>query len=430
MYEQIERIPADKLVSLQEKRLKKIINYAYSNVGLYKKKFKEAGLRPDDIRNIDDLAKLPFTTKDDLRNNYPFGMLAVPMKDVIRLHTSSGTTGNPIVLAYTRRDLENWAKLTARCLSVIGVTKNDVFQNMIGYHMFTGGLGYHYGAELLNATVVPAGSGNTKRQIKMLKDFKVTAVHAIPSYMFHIADLCSEMNIDPIRDLYLKKGIFGAEPWSNTTRERLETIFGIDAYDNYGLSEMSGPGVAVECEYKDGLHLWSDYFLAEVIDPISGERLEDGKKGELVLTTLCKEAMPILRYRTRDITILTNEECFCGRGHPRISRLLGRTDDMIVVRGTNIFPSQIEDVLLKIPGIRDNYQIIIDRDVMDELTIKVEVTKDIFNDEPFSLLNLKNRAEDELKAVLNLKTTVELVEPQTISGETEKTKRIVDLRLV
>ncbi|WP_229234283.1 phenylacetate--CoA ligase family protein [Candidatus Methanoliparum sp. LAM-1] len=397
---------------------------------IYIKKFKDVGLRPEDIKDIDDLTKLPFTTKDNLRNNYPFGMLAVPMKDVVRLHTSSGTTGNPIVLAYTKKDLENWARLTARCLSTIGVNENDVFQNMIGYHMFTGGLGYHYGAELLNATVIPAGSGNTRRQVKMFKDFKVTAVHAIPSYMFHIADVCSEMNIDPIQDLYLKKGIFGAEPWSNSIRDRLEDVFGINAYDNYGLSEMSGPDVAVECECKGGLHLWSDYFLAEIIDPVSGERLEDGEKGELVLTTLCKEAMPLIRYRTRDITILADEECSCGIKHPRISRLLGRTDDMIVVRGTNVFLSQIEDVLLKIPGIRDNYQIIINRDVMDELIIKVEVTKDIFNDEPFTLLALKNRAENELRTVLNLKTTVELVEPQSIPDGPGKTKRIVDFRSI
>ena len=424
----IEKLPRKELKELQEKNLKSMLNYAYKNVTMYRRKFKEVGIKPEDIKNLEDLRKVPFTTKDDLRYYYPTGMLAAPIEKIVRFHTSSGTTGDPIVLAYTKRDIKNWSNLTARCLATIGVSEKDVFQNMIGYTLFTGGLGYHYGAELLNAAVIPSGSGKTKTQVKLLKDLKVTSVHAIPSYMIHVAEVCDEIGIDPKRDLYLERGIFGAEPWSNGMREKIEDTFEMDAFDNYGLSELTGPGVAVECECKDGLHLWSDYFLAEIIDPESGEKLNPGEKGELVLTTLKKEAMPILRYRTRDIASLEEEKCACGRTHPRISKIFGRTDDMIIVRGTNVFPTQIEDVLIRIPGLGNNYQLMVDRDVLDELTIKVEMTEDIFSGELFDLLELKGRVERELGAVLNLRTNVELVEPKTIPISEGKIKRIVDLR--
>ena len=426
--EKIEKLPRKELKELQEKRLKKILLYAYKNVPLYRRKFKDAGIKPEDIKSIEDLRKVSFTTKDDLKDYYPTGLLATPLSKIVRFHASSGTTGNPIVVAYTKGDVKNWANLTSRCLATIGISEKDRFQNMMGYGLFTGGLGYHYGAELLGAAVIPAGSGNTKRQIKLLKDFKVTSVHAIPSYMLHVAEVCEEMGIDPKKGLYLERGIFGAEPWSEATRGKIEDAFDMDAFDNYGLSEMTGPGVAVECECKDGLHLWSDYFLAEIIDPESGEKLSPGEKGELVLTTLKKEAMPILRYRTRDITSLDEEKCACGRTHPRISKIFGRTDDMIIIRGTNVFPSQVEDVLMKIPGLGNNYQLIIDRGVMDELTIKVEMSEDIFSGELFDLLELKKRVEEELRAVLDLRTNVELVEPRLIPRMEGKAQRIVDLR--
>ncbi len=400
----------------------------YEKVPFYRKVLKNANISPQSLRTLDDISKLPFTKKSDMRRFYPFGLLATEMEDVVRVHASSGTTGNPVVVAYTKRDIKRWAELMARNLTSAGITRKDIFQNMIGYGLFTGGLGAHYGAELIGATVIPSGTGNTRRQIKIMVDFGVTAVHAIPSYMLYVSEVMEGMGIDPERDTKLRRGIFGAEPWSEGMRRKIEYIFGMDAYDNYGLSEMIGPGVGIECKYKEGLHIWSDHFLPEIVDPKTGERVEVEEKGELVLTTLTKEAMPVLRYRTGDITYFIDGECECGRTHPRIGRIKGRTDDMLIVRGVNIFPSQIEHVLMEMKGVGNSYEILIDRDVMDEITVKVEVSEERFDGEIEKLIDLKKEVEERLKEVIGIRANVKLVEPFSISRREGKAKRVIDRR--
>ncbi|NOZ58045.1 MAG: phenylacetate--CoA ligase [Euryarchaeota archaeon] len=420
-----ETIQQEELEELQLRRLRAIVDYCYRNSRFYRSKLKEAGVHPGELRRLEDLARLPFTTKEDLRENYPFGMLAVPREEVVRIHASSGTTGKPTIVAYTKKDISTWAELMARVLTCAGVTKRDTIQLIYNYAFFTGGLGFHYGAERVGAAVIPSGVGNSERQLLTMRDLEVTAFSSTPSYALYLAEFARERGID-VGEFSLRTGIFGAEPWM---RQRIEEAYGIKAYDNYGLSELCGPGVAVECDARQGLHVWSDHFLLEVIDPESGEVLGPGEKGELVFTTLTKEAMPLLRYRTRDISMLIDEPCECGRTHPRIARLMGRSDDMLIIRGVNVFPSQVEHVLLQFPEVAEHYQIVVDRRrSMDVLRVKVEVTERIFRGEPEELLRLKRELEEKLRSVLGIRAEVTFVEPGTIPRSRGKAQRVVDLR--
>lgn len=423
-----EVMPLKDLYDIQTKRLRWIVKHAYDNVPFYRKKMRELGVHPSDIRRREDVRKLPFTTKEDLRDNYPFGLIAVGKDELVRIHTSSGTSGKPKVVAYTKRDLENWINMVARCLYMVGVRRGDVFQNMVNYTLFTGGLGFHYAAERIGALTVPSGTGNTERQIQYMIDFGTTVIHATPSYALRIREVAEEKGIDP-QSLPLRIGCFGAEPWSNSTRKRLEEAFGIKAYDSYGLSEMNGPGVAFECEEQNGLHIWIDHYFVEIVDE-EGEPVGEGEKGELVLTPLTKEALPLLRYRTGDVTYLMDyEKCSCGRTHPKISRILGRTDDMIVVRGVNVYPSQIEHVLMQIPEVGDNFQVVITRNgPLDEITVKVEVKDESFTGELSDLKKIQEKIVKSLQRELNIRVNVELVEKGTLERFEGKAKRVIDLR--
>ncbi|MDD3574484.1 phenylacetate--CoA ligase family protein [Methanospirillum sp.] len=422
--ETIETIKPADLKNLQEKRLRETVTRC-ANVGFYKKKFSEAGISPSDIRSLDDLQKLPFTRKADLREGYPFGFLASPLRDIIRIHTTSGTTGKPTVVGYTAGDIDAWSELIARNLTMVGLTKDDVFQNMVNYGMFTGGLGFHYGAEKAGLVAVPSGTGNTKRQIELIQDFGVTAIHCTPSYGLHLAEAAAEMKMDLPS---LKVGIFGAEPWSEKTRIELEEKLGVEAFDSYGMSELYGPGVAFECHEHNGLHIWHDSYYVEIIDPKTGENLGPGEQGELVVTPLTKEAMPLLRYRTGDITMIMDDECPCGRG-PKLARFTGRSDDMLVIRGINVFPSQIEHVLLSIPEVGNHYMVYVDRvNHMDEMTIEVEVSRENFHGELADLRRVQNKVIKSLRDVLELRTTVQLVEPGSLPRFEGKAKRVVDRR--
>ncbi len=426
-WEKEEALPRKELEELQLKRLKWVVKQVYDNVPFYRETLKQRNVRPDDIKKLDDISKLPFTTKEDLRANYPFGLFAVSLDKVVRIHTSSGTSGKPKVVGYTASDIERWANMVARCLYMVGVRKGDIFQNISNYAFFTGGLGFHMGAEKLGAVTIPAGVGNTERQIQCMVDFGTTVIHSTPSYALHLKEVAEEMGV--IDKIKLKIGCFGAEPWSENTRRRLEDAFGIKAYDSYGLSEMNGPGVAFECQEQEGLHIWIDHYFVEVVDPKTGERLNEGEKGELVLTTLTKEAMPLLRYRTGDVTFLIDDECSCGRTHPKIHRIVGRTDDMIIVRGINVFPSQIEHVLMRIPEVGDNFQVVITRKgSLDELKVRVELKDELFTGELSDLERIVQKIQKELQKELNLRAEVELVEKGTIERSTGKAKRVLDLR--
>ena len=427
---EIETLKAEAIRSLQEERLIKLVKYAYERVPMYREKFQEKGITPDDIKSLDDVSKVPFTYKDDLRRHYPYGILAVPLAEIVRIHASSGTTGTPTVVTYTRNDMKIWTTLVARCLATAGVTSEDIVQNTYGYGLFTGGLGYHYGAEKLGCSVVPLSSGNTKRQISMMKDFKTTVLCCTPSYATYLAEAAREEGIDPIRDFSLRIGMFGAEPWSEEQRKHIEKSLGLKAMDLYGMSELYGPGVAVECEYQNGLHVWGDEFYVETIDPETGEVLEPGLEGEMVITMLNREAMPLLRYRTRDICVINWDECECGRTHPRIMRLTGRSDDMMIVGGVNIFPSQIESVLFEIPGVAQQYQIIVDSDILDRLYVKVEVDPDMWNSPGFDKDAFTEKVSENLKAVLTLTARVELLAPGSIERSEGKAVRVIDLRKV
>jgi phenylacetate-CoA ligase len=424
-----ETMPREAIEAIQFKRLKNTIDNVYAKVPFYKQKFKEAGLKPSDIKSLKDLSKVPFTVKQDLRDNYPYGMFAVPMSNVVRIHASSGTTGSPTVVGYTKRDIKTWAELMARSLSAGGATSNDIIHNAYGYGLFTGGLGVHYGAEELGASVIPVSGGNTKRQIVIMKDFGPTILTATPSYTLHLAEVAKEMGID-FRDLNFKFGIFGAEPWSETMRKDIEEKLGITAVDIYGLSEVMGPGVAIECfEAQKGLHIFEDHFIAEIIDPETEEVLPYGEVGELVFTSITKEAFPIIRYRTRDITSLNAEPCVCGRTHVRMNKVSGRTDDMLIIRGVNVFPSQIEDVLMKSNEIAPHYQLIVDREGnLDNLTVKVEIDEAHFADEVKQLQNLSNRISHNIKEYLGVSAKVKLVEPKSIARSEGKAVRVIDNR--
>lgn len=424
----IETMSREHLEELQLVQLKETIHWALKTP-FYQKRLTSVGLSsPEDIRTLDDLYSLPFTTKDDLREAYPEGLLATPKEDVVRLHASSGTTGIPTVIYHTLSDIDNWTELTARSFVATGAGKRDVFQNMMTYGLFTGGLGLHYGAEKAGALVIPASSGNTKRQFKLMKDFQTSVVHATPSYMLHIHSLLSEEGIK-LEELNLRKALVGAEPHSENIRKKIEELFSIDVYNSYGLSEMNGPGVAFECVNKEGMHLWEDSYVLEIIDPDTQEDLEDGEPGELVLTTLRRSATPLLRYRTRDLTRVIPGRCSCGREHRRIDRIKGRTDDMLIINGVNVFPSQIEEIIMKMPEIGTNYQITLEKiGALDRLTVKTEVGPGVFSDDARDLNALRDRIREHLKASISISPVVELHEPGVLPVSEGKAKRVVDRR--
>jgi phenylacetate-CoA ligase len=425
---QHESMPRGELQALQEERLRALVRRAYERVPFYREAMQARGLRPEDIRSLADLPKLPFTTKRDFRDNYPLGLLAVPAEEVIRVHASSGTTGKPTVVAYTRADIELWSEVMARTLTAATVTSKDVVQNAYGYGLFTGGLGFHYGAERIGATVIPASGGQSKRQIMLMQDLGSTVLCCTPSYALYLAETAEEMGTS-LRETKLRVGIFGAEPWSERMRREIERRTGMMALDIYGLSEVIGPGVSIECPQQNGLHIFEDHFLPEIVDPQTGEPLPYGERGELVFTTLTKEALPVLRYRTGDITALHPEPCACGRTLVRMDKISGRTDDMIIVRGVNVFPSQIESVLLQVDGVAPHYLIIVDRQVaLDDLEIWVEVSEQVFADEVRGLEQLQQKLRQELYEVLGLSARVKLVEPHSIQRSEGKAKRVIDRR--
>ena len=426
----IERMPLEDLHALQEDRLKSTVRYVYDHSAFYRRRFKEAGVEPGDIKTLADVTKLPFTRKVDLRDNYPTGMFSAPKSQVVRYHVSSGTTGKPTVVGYTKGDIETWSESLARALTSIGLDSDDVVQVGYGYGLFTGGLGLHYGAERIGAAVLPVGTGNTERQIELMQDLGTTAIACTPSYFLHIMEVAEKMGISIKKDTKLKAGIFGAEPWSLETRKRIEDATGINAYDIYGTSEISGP-LFTECHVKKGIHVWADMFLIEVLDPKTDEPVADGETGELVFTTLHKFALPLIRYRIGDLTILNSETCECGRTHPRIMRILGRTDDMLIIRGINVFPSQVESVLMNIPEVGDHWEILVDRKgPLDMMTVRVELTETGFSDKIGDLMKLKKNISKELKGVLNIAAEVDLVEPGTIPRSMGKAKRVTDNRKV
>ncbi len=424
-----ETAPREELEQLQLTRLQALVERAFANVGFYRSKFEEAGLLPGHVKNLSDLKYLPFTEKQDLRNNYPFGLFAVPRENVVRIHASSGTTGKATVVGYTHRDVRNWAKLMARAFMAAGVDRGDVVHNAYGYGLFTGGLGAHYGAEELGATIVPISGGGTKRQVMLLRDFGATVLCSTPSYSLFLHEAAMEAGIS-ISDLPLRVGIFGAEPWTEEMRHDIESKLGLIALDIYGLSEIMGPGVAMECAVaQKGLHIFEDHFLPEIIDPLTGEQLPPGETGELVLTTLTKEAQPLIRYRTRDITSLNYIPCRCGRTHVRMARIKGRSDDMLIIRGVNVFPSQIEAILLETEGLAPHYQLILDRQgVLDTLEVQVEVDEKIFSDEVRHLQRLEAKIQGNIKEFLGVTAKVKLVEPKSLARSEGKAKRIIDRR--
>ena len=425
---ELETMPVDQLHELQLKRLKQTVRHCL-NAPFYQKKFQERGITPDDIQTLEDVRKLPFTSKEDLRENYPFGLSCVPLKECVRLHSSSGTTGNPTVVLHTQKDLDEWANAVARCLWMVGSRPEDVFQNSAGYGMFTAGLGFQYGAEKIGMLTVPAAAGNTTRQIKFIKDFGTTVLHAIPSYASRIYDVMKEEGVDPQRDTQLRVLCIGAEPHSEEQRKRIEYQLGVKAYNSYGISEMMGPGVAFECPEQNGLHIWEDYFIVEIIDPVTLEPVPDGQLGELVITTINREAMPLLRYRTRDLTRFLPGECPCGRHHRRIDRLQGRSDDMIILKGVNIFPIQIEKILLKFKELSTDYFIVIEtKDGNDIMTIEVEINQ-MFTDDYARLQSLEKEIKRQLKDEILITPKVRLVPKGTLATSDEKKAvRVKDLR--
>ena len=429
--EEFETLPREALEALQFKRLQQVASRLYHTVGFYKKSFDRAGVTPESLKSLDDLKRFPFTTKQDLRDNYPFGLFAAPMSNVVRLHASSGTTGASTVVGYTKRDIDTWAELMGRCFVAAGLTKNDVIHNAYGYGLFTGGLGAHYGAEKIGASVVPMSGGNTKRQIMILQDFRPTAICCTPSYALNLAEQGRAMGVD-MRSLALRVGVFGAEPWSEQMRDEIEKAMNLKAFNIYGLSEIMGPGVAMECdEARDGMHIFEDHFLVETIDPKTGDVLPPGSEGELVFTTLTKEAFPLIRYRTRDISRLNPASCRCGRTHYRMGRVMGRSDDMLIIRGVNVFPSQIEAVLVGIEGLEPHYQLIVDREgTLDTLEVQVELTEKQFDgaDEVKGLQRLENQLKKDMKDYLGITAKIKLVEPKTIQRSEGKASRVIDKR--
>ncbi|ORC36550.1 phenylacetate--CoA ligase [Marispirochaeta aestuarii] len=421
----------ESLRALQLQRLQELVTRLYIRVPFYRRKFDEAGIRPSDINSLEDISKIPFTTKQELRETYPYGLLAVDESEIVEVHTSSGTTGTPVVGAYTRRDIETWSHAMARTLAMAGAGPGDVIQNAYGYGLFTGGLGVHYGARMLGANVIPISAGNTKRQLMIMRDFGTTLLTCTPSYSLFLAETAAEEGID-FRSLPLKAGCFGAEPWSDNMRREIENKLSLTAHDIYGLTEIIGPGVAAECEVQDGLHINEDFFYPEIINPETGEVLPPGEKGELVFTTLTKEGTPILRYRTRDITYLYRETCSCGRTTIKMHRLLGRTDDMLIIRGVNIFPSQIEEVLIRIEETQPHYQIVVDRGSthLDEVEIRVEVEESFFSDETKGLERIRSKISEEIRSSLGIGAIIRLVEPKSLERSIGKATRVIDKRQI
>ncbi len=424
----VECASRETMMEMQSRRLVDMVHRCYENVPFYRKRLDQHGIRPEDIRRVEDLSKLPFTYKQDLRDNYPYGMFAVPKEKLVRIQASSGTTGKMTVVGYTHRDIDSWAEDAARSIVAAGGTPNDYIHVSYGYGLFTGGLGLHYGAEKLGAVVIPVSSGNTKRQIDILRDFGSNILCCTPSYAMYIGETLQEMGVDPSQ-LHLRAGIFGAEPWSTEMRVQIQKLLGIKAYDIYGLSEVMGPGVSFECEEQTGMHINEDKFLAEIIDPDTGEVLPEGTQGELVFTCITKEALPLIRYRTRDIATLTRTPCSCGRTLIKMSKPCGRTDDMLIIRGINVFPSQIESVLLELDLATPNYLLVVDRvDNLDTLEVRVEMTADMFSDTVRSMAKIENKIRAALLSTLGLAATVKLVEPKTIARSEGKAKRIQDNR--
>ena len=423
----IETAPREVLHWIQSRRLVKMVENCYNNVPLYKKRFDEMGLLPGDIKSIDDIHKLPFTYKTDLRDNYPFGMIAVPKEQLVRIHASSGTTGKQTVVGYTKNDIDVWAKGAARALVAAGATKSDYIHVSYGYGLFTGGLGLHYGAEMLGATAIPVSSGNTKRQVDILRDYGSDFLCCTPSYAMYIGETVRDMGIDP-KTLKLRGGIFGAEAWSENMRREIEKILDIKAYDIYGLSEIAGPGVSFECKEQTGMHINEDFFYPEIIDPETGEQLPDGEYGELVFTCIGKEALPLLRYRTRDICKLSHKPCSCGRTLVKMSKTRGRTDDMLIIRGINVFPSQVEHVLLSL-NMEPNYQIIVDRkNNLDTMEVQVEMSDQMFSDKVRNLEDVEHNIAAALQSTLNIAAKIRLVEPKSLPRSEGKAKRVIDKR--
>jgi phenylacetate-CoA ligase len=427
LHKELETLSRSEIEVLQLERLRKTVTHCM-NSPFYRKRFEDKGLSPDSINSLDDLKKIPFTTKQDLRDNYPFGIASVPLEKAVRLHSSSGTTGNPTVILHTQKDLDEWANAVARCLYMVGLRPGDVFQNSSGYGMFTGGLGFQYGAERLGMLTVPAAAGNTKRQLKFITDFGTTALHAIPSYVTRLHEVMQEMGIDPRRDTKLRTLVIGAEPHSEEQRRRIEEMMGVKAYNSFGMSEMCGPGVAFECQQQNGLHIWEDYYIVEIIDPNTLEPVPEGEVGELVLTTINREAMPLLRYRTRDLTRILPGECPCGRHHIRLDRMKGRSDDMIILKGVNIFPIQIETVLMQFKELTSNYLITLEtRDTNDEMIVEVELDK-LFTDDYTRLQVLAREITRLLKDEILVTPLVKLVPKGTLPQSEGKAVRVKDLR--
>ncbi len=420
----------EQMRALQSKRLQKLVNYVYHNVPFYRNRMQEMNVSPDDIRSIDDIVKLPFTTKQDLRDNYPYGLQAAPHSEIVRVHASSGTTGNPTIVGYTRKDISVWSEVMARCLTAYGVTRDDTFSVSYGYGLFTGGLGAHYGVENLGATVIPTSTGNTEKHIKLLRDLNVTGIACTPSYALYLAETLEKMGLTK-NDINLKVGAFGAEPWTENMRKEIEERLGLKGYNIYGLSEIMGPGVSYECSEQNGSHINEDHFFPEIINPETLEQLPYGQQGELVFTTLTKEGMPVLRYRTKDLCTLMEGKCACGRTSVRMGRIVGRSDDMLIIRGINVFPSQVESVILEMPEFEPQYMLVVDREKnLDTLQVQVEVRRDFFTDDMGAMLNMKKRLADRLKGILSIACDVRLMEPGSIERSQGKSKHVIDKRIL
>ena len=425
-----ECMSRDEMRALQGKRLHKLVDYVYHNVPFYRNKMQEMDLAPEDIQTIDDIKLLPFTTKRDLRDNYPYGLQAAPASEIVRVHASSGTTGNPTIVGYTRKDLAVWSEVMARCLTAYGVTRNDTFSVAYGYGLFTGGLGAHYGVENLGATVIPTSTGNTEKHIRLIRDLKISGIACTPSYALYLAETLDKMGLTK-EDIGLRIGAFGAEPWTENMRKEIEERLGLKGYNIYGLSEIMGPGVSYECEQQDGSHINEDHFYPEIINPETLEQLPYGQQGELVFTTLTKEGMPLLRYRTKDLCSLIDERCGCGRTSVRMGRIVGRSDDMLIVRGINVFPSQVESVILEMPEFEPQYMLVVDRvNNLDTLQVQVEVRKDFFSDDMGRMLAIKKALADRLKSVLSISADVRLMEPGRIERSQGKGKHVIDNRIL
>ena len=423
-----ECMAQDQIRALQLQRLRDMVEHLRARVPFYRERLEKAGVGPDSIRSLDDVRRIPFTTKNDLREHYPYGLLACPLSEVARIHASTGTTGQPTVVAYTRRDLETWSNLVARFVVAAGVRSDDIVHIAFSYGLFTGGFGLHYGIERMGAAIIPVAAGNTERQVRILKEFRPTALVCTPSYSLHIAEVMASMGVTP-KDIALRVGMFGAEFWSESLRREIETRLGLSATDNYGLSEVIGPGVAGECVYKNGMHMQEDHFLVEHINPDTEEPAAPGEMGELVITPLTREAFSVLRYRTRDLCTLIDEPCPCGRTTRRMTKVIGRTDDMLIVRGVNLFPSQVETVLLEMGGMEPHYEIIVGREgAMDEMEIKVEMPPEIFSDKMKEMHRFERDLEKRLQTMLGVSFKLTLVEPRTIERSMGKAKRVIDLR--